>query len=78
MGSVAAAMKRRGFDVTGSDEKVYPPMSTQLEQLGIALRQGYLAANPQTQAEIDAIRGPAFDLRNRCNIPDASIHLGVL
>jgi len=27
MGAVAAAMKRRGYDVTGSDEKVYPPMS---------------------------------------------------
>ena len=40
--------------------------------------QGYLAANPQVRAETDAIRGPAFDLRDRCNIPDASIHLGVL
>jgi len=40
--------------------------------------QGYLNANPQVQAETDAIRKPAFDLRDRCNIPDASIHLGVL
>ena len=38
----------------------------------------YLDANPQTQAELDAIRGPAADLRDRCNISDASIHLGVL
>lgn len=38
----------------------------------------WLDANPQVQAETDAIRKPAFDLRDRCNIPDASIHLGVL
>ncbi len=38
----------------------------------------YLAANPQTKAEIDAIRGPAFALRDRCNIPDDLGHFGVL
>jgi hemophore-related protein len=38
----------------------------------------YLAANPQTQAEINAIRGPVFDLRNRCNIPMNAIFRGVL
>ena len=44
MGSVAAAMSERGFTVTGSDENVYPPMSTFLEKRGIsadtALRLG--------------------------------------
>lgn len=40
--------------------------------------QGYLAANPQVNAEIDAIRGPAYALRDRCNIPDEHLHLGVL
>lgn len=40
--------------------------------------QSYMDANPQVQAETDGIRGPAFDLRDRCNIADASIHLGVL
>lgn len=40
--------------------------------------QGYLAANPQAKAEIDAIRGPAYALRDRCNIPDEHLHLGVL
>mgnify|MGYP002634446602 CR=1 FL=1 len=40
--------------------------------------QTYMNANPRVQAETDGIRGPAFDLRDRCNIPDASIHLGVL
>ncbi|MCW1960034.1 MAG: heme-binding protein [Mycobacterium sp.] len=38
----------------------------------------YLAANPQTKAEIDAIRGPAFALRDRCDIPDDLGHFGVL
>ena len=30
MGSVAVALRERGFRVTGSDENVYPPMSTML------------------------------------------------
>src|SRR5690606_32554980 len=34
-----------GHEVEGSDQAVYPPMSTQLERLGIALRQGYSPAN---------------------------------
>lgn len=29
----------------------------------------YLNANPQVHAELDAIRAPGVDLRNRCNIP---------
>ncbi|AKS33332.1 heme-binding protein [Mycolicibacterium goodii] len=29
----------------------------------------YLSENPQVRAELDAIRAPAIDLRNRCNIP---------
>lgn len=45
MGGVAALARELGHTVQGSDQAVYPPMSTQLEQLGIALRQGYLAGN---------------------------------
>ena len=41
MGGVAAIAKAAGHEVSGSDQNVYPPMSTQLEQLGIALEQGY-------------------------------------
>ncbi len=37
MGSVAAALRERGFTVTGSDENVYPPMSTFLEKRGVTL-----------------------------------------
>jgi hemophore-related protein len=31
--------------------------------------KSYLKDNPQVRAELDAIRAPATDLRNRCNIP---------
>lgn len=41
MGGIAAIAKALGHQVTGSDANVYPPMSTQLEQLGIVLTQGY-------------------------------------
>ncbi|MEY8215081.1 MAG: UDP-N-acetylmuramate:L-alanyl-gamma-D-glutamyl-meso-diaminopimelate ligase [Colwellia sp.] len=41
MGGIAALAKELGLRVTGTDEQVYPPMSTQLEQLGIELKQGY-------------------------------------
>ncbi|ROU04635.1 UDP-N-acetylmuramate:L-alanyl-gamma-D-glutamyl-meso-diaminopimelate ligase [Lysobacter enzymogenes] len=45
MGGVAALARELGHDVEGSDQAVYPPMSTQLERLGIALRQGYTPDN---------------------------------
>ncbi len=41
MGGVAALARELGHSVDGSDQNVYPPMSTQLEQLGITLSQGY-------------------------------------
>ena len=44
MGGIAAIAKRAGLEVTGCDANVYPPMSTQLEALGITLTEGYDAA----------------------------------
>ncbi len=41
MSALAGMLQTRGFRVTGSDQNVYPPMSTQLEALGIELRQGF-------------------------------------
>ncbi len=41
MGGVAALARAAGHRVTGSDANVYPPMSTQLESLGIRLIEGY-------------------------------------
>lgn len=52
MGAVAAALQKRGFTVTGSDENVYPPMSTFLESRGIVLHQGYCPENIPADAEI--------------------------
>ncbi len=45
MSALAGMLKQRGYQVSGSDENVYPPMSTVLERLGIAIRQGFSAAN---------------------------------
>ncbi len=45
MGGVAALARELGHEVEGSDQNIYPPMSTQLERLGIALKPGYEAAN---------------------------------
>jgi len=45
MASLAGMLKERGFRVTGSDANVYPPMSTQLAALGIALCSPYAAGN---------------------------------
>lgn len=41
MGSLAILARELGFQVSGCDENVYPPMSTQLEEQGITLFQGY-------------------------------------
>ena len=45
MGGIAAIAKAAGHQVSGSDENVYPPMSTQLRKLGIRLQEGYDAAS---------------------------------
>jgi UDP-N-acetylmuramate: L-alanyl-gamma-D-glutamyl-meso-diaminopimelate ligase len=45
MGGIAAIAKELGFHVTGSDVNIYPPMSTQLEALGIELKSGYQIDN---------------------------------
>ncbi len=41
MGGIAAVAAEAGHTVTGCDANVYPPMSTQLERLGIRLTEGY-------------------------------------
>jgi UDP-N-acetylmuramate: L-alanyl-gamma-D-glutamyl-meso-diaminopimelate ligase len=51
MGGVAALARELGHTVEGSDANVYPPMSTQLEQLGITLAQGYAAQNISSDAD---------------------------
>jgi UDP-N-acetylmuramate: L-alanyl-gamma-D-glutamyl-meso-diaminopimelate ligase len=55
MASVAAALQESGFKVSGSDENVYPPMSTFLQKKGIALNQGYRAENVPVDADVVVI-----------------------
>jgi len=43
MGGIAAIAKEAGHDVSGADQDVYPPMSTQLAALGVRLVEGYEA-----------------------------------
>jgi len=52
MGGIAALARELGFEVEGSDANVYPPMSTQLEQLGITLKQGYKAEHLQPPLDL--------------------------
>ena len=43
MAALAGMLQARGHHLTGSDENVYPPMSTMLASLGIQVNQGYEA-----------------------------------
>lgn len=45
MGSLALLARELGHRVSGSDANVYPPMSSQLEEAGITICEGYRAAN---------------------------------
>ena len=52
MGGVAALARELGHTVEGSDANVYPPMSTQLEALGIELMRGYTAEHLQPAPDL--------------------------
>ena len=52
MASLAGLLKAAGHTVTGSDENVYPPMSTELQEMGIAYNQGYKAENLSSKPDI--------------------------
>jgi hemophore-related protein len=75
--SVAAAMT--GYLVTHPDVNDF---FSNLQGLSVdeafAKTRDYLTANPDVKAEIDAIRQPADDLRDRCGVPDSNIMRGVL
>jgi UDP-N-acetylmuramate: L-alanyl-gamma-D-glutamyl-meso-diaminopimelate ligase len=51
MASLAGMLQARGHKVTGSDQNVYPPMSTQLEALGIEIMLGYTPKNARVGAD---------------------------
>ena len=55
MGALAAALRDRGVAVTGSDDNVYPPMSTFLESKGIAISRGFRPENIPADADFVVI-----------------------
>ncbi|KTD95605.1 UDP-N-acetylmuramate:L-alanyl-gamma-D-glutamyl-meso-diaminopimelate ligase [Pseudoalteromonas sp. H71] len=65
MGGIAAIAKSLGHQVTGSDQNVYPPMSTQLEDLGIELTQGYDVSQLEPKPDMVVI-GNAMSRGNPC------------
>src|SRR3954463_5773110 len=52
MASLAGLLKAAGHKVTGSDENVYPPMSTSLEEMGVPYNQGYRPENLDSRPDI--------------------------
>ncbi|WP_427978916.1 UDP-N-acetylmuramate:L-alanyl-gamma-D-glutamyl-meso-diaminopimelate ligase [Agarivorans sp.] len=65
MGGLAMLAKESGLRVTGSDLNVYPPMSTQLESLGIELIQGYDPSQLQPAPDLVVV-GNAMSRGNPC------------
>ncbi|GAA6184498.1 UDP-N-acetylmuramate:L-alanyl-gamma-D-glutamyl-meso-diaminopimelate ligase [Aliiglaciecola sp. NS0011-25] len=65
MGGIAAIAKSMGHHVSGSDANVYPPMSTQLESLGIPLTQGFDPAQLNPEPDV-VIIGNAMSRGNPC------------
>ncbi|RLA21527.1 MAG: UDP-N-acetylmuramate:L-alanyl-gamma-D-glutamyl-meso-diaminopimelate ligase [Gammaproteobacteria bacterium] len=55
MGGLALIARELGHTVSGSDQNVYPPMSTQLAEQGIQLMQGYKAENLQIKPDLVVI-----------------------
>lgn len=79
MASLAGLLKDRGFQVTGSDSNPYPPMSTQIESLGIKIMTPYAASNLGHNPDfvivgnvISANNPEAIELKNK-GIPFTSL-----
>ena len=65
MASIARLAKQLGHDVTGSDSEVYPPMSTQLQEIGINLIDGYNPKQLKPRPDL-VIVGNALSRGNPC------------
>ena len=82
MAALAGMLQARGHQVTGSDENVYPPMSTMLASLGIQVMQGYKAehiepapdcvivgnAIPRGNAEVEATLDRKLPYRSQAEV----------
>jgi UDP-N-acetylmuramate: L-alanyl-gamma-D-glutamyl-meso-diaminopimelate ligase len=82
MASLAGLLKDRGFKVTGSDLNPYPPMSTQIEAMGIQIQRPYKKENLHPQPDfvvvgnvISANNDEAIEMKNLnlpfCSLPQA-------
>jgi len=88
MGALAGMLKDKGFRVSGSDRKIYPPMSDFLAQKGILVADGFLPENVSDGPDLVVI-GNAVSrdnpevmetMRRRlnfCSMPQAVNHFGV-
>src|SRR5262245_49366118 len=52
MASLAGILKDQGYKISGSDQNVYPPMSTQLEKLKIPVQIGFKKENLQPRPDL--------------------------
>ena len=52
MASLAGMLVAQGHRVTGSDENVYPPMSLELQRLGIPVAEGYRPDNLRERPDV--------------------------
>ncbi|MAT38527.1 MAG: UDP-N-acetylmuramate:L-alanyl-gamma-D-glutamyl-meso-diaminopimelate ligase [Ectothiorhodospiraceae bacterium] len=55
MAGAAVALKQAGYEIDGSDEGVYPPMSTYLETNGITCRKGFSTSNLEPPPDLVVI-----------------------
>ena len=55
MGAVAAAMKDRGFTITGSDSGIYEPMASFLQSKGVTVQEGFSASHIPAEADVIVI-----------------------
>lgn len=79
MASLAGMLKEKGYDVRGSDQDVYPPMSDLLDFLGIAVKKGYRPANLDPPPDLVIVgnvitrRNPEAAALGRMRIPYLSL-----
>jgi len=74
MSSLAGMLKEKGYKITGSDQNIYPPISTFLEGLSIPIERGYSPSNLHPQPDL-VIVGNVITKDN----PEARelLHLGI-
>lgn len=79
MASLAGLLKTKGFHVSGSDSNPYPPMSTQLNQMGIQIKTPYQASNLNPKPDfvivgnVISANNPEAQELNKLGIPFASL-----